>query len=175
MNHETDPRRGSTIEQIASAARETLLRTGRHIPTLIAEGSSKTAVVEFENFGKSSQDNQEQLMEIGFRLAQNSQFGLLKQAFFISEAWMSVSTLDKPPTLPPAQDPNRREILSVSGLAVENYHVSILLYAMIRDPEGRLTEVKALEQFPDSVTSKENPLLDALFFGFAMGLFQNPN
>src|SRR5215469_12890691 len=89
MPTETEPHQSLTIEEIACAAREKLLLDGNHPPTLIAEGSREAVVITFDDFGKSAEDNQQQLMHTGFRLAHDPQFGMLKQAFFASEAWMS--------------------------------------------------------------------------------------
>ena len=88
---------------------------------------------------------------------------------------MSVSRLDKPPTLRPAQDPDRREILIIAGLTAHDYRASTVVYELSRNRKGEVREVKALESADVPIKVVENSLLDALFFGFAMGLFQNPN
>ncbi|MHB8749533.1 MAG: hypothetical protein ACYDBJ_10140, partial [Aggregatilineales bacterium] len=170
MSKETEPKHNLTIEQVASIATENVLRDGGHRPTLIAEGSRNDAKVEFDALGKTFEERQKQMIKAGFLLARNPQFGLLRQAFFISEGWMSMSPLDKPPTTPPAQDPNRKEVLIISGLTVENRHANMVIFEMIRDSRSRLRELKPFESFPDVSMSAESPLLEALFFGFAMGL-----
>src|SRR5258707_5800833 len=118
MNKETEPRPVLSLEQVTHLARETLLRDGRHITALIAEGSQGGIVVEFQEFGATSGERQDQMTQTGFLLAQQEKFGLLKQAFFIAEGWLSVSEGGKPPVVPPAQNPNRKKVMTISGLQV---------------------------------------------------------
>ncbi|MHB8752533.1 MAG: hypothetical protein ACYDBJ_25485 [Aggregatilineales bacterium] len=169
MTKQTEPENSLHIEQVACAAREALLRDGRHPPTLIAVGSGKSAFIAFDTFGKSAPDNQQQLRQTGFRLAHDQQFGMLKQAFFISEAWMSQLPMDQQPTVRPSQSPNRQEILIIAGLAADNPHASLRVYELIRDHKGGLRDVTALEPADTPFQDVNNPLLEAFFVGFATG------
>src|SRR5579863_6504227 len=156
MSKEIEPRYSFTIEQVASITTENVLRDGGHRPTLMADGSLNQAVIEFRAFGQTSEERQQQMIKAGFHLAHNPQFGLLQQAFFISEGWMTISPLDKPPALSPAQDPNRKEVLIISGLTGENFHASMVIFEMIRDSKGHLRELKAFGSFADPSVSAEN-------------------
>lgn len=175
MTGETEPHYKLSIEQIAGSAREQLLRDGEHPPTLIAEGSRQATITEFESLGSTFQEREHQMMQAGFLLARDADFGMLKQAFFISEAWMSEAPMDKPPTVSPSQDPNRKEILTVSDLTVADFQVRIVVFEMVRDRQGKLTEVKAFASFADPLVNAQSPLLEALLFGFAMGLVRDDN
>ncbi|SRR5258708_18262086 len=170
MNKETEPQPILSIEKVASLASETLLRDGKYIPTIIAEGSRSGAVIQFSEFGDTFEKRQQQMTQTGYFLARDAKFGLLKQAFLISEGWLSVSDGDTPPTLPPSQDPNRKEVLTISGLQVEGLHVSMIIFEMIRNRQGQLTKVKPFAPAQDDGISAESPLLEALVLGFAMGL-----
>ena len=173
MNKETEPQPVLSIEKVARLARETLLRDGRHVPTLIAEGSQSGAIIQFAEFGDTFEKRQQQMTQAGFVLARDNAVGLFQQAFLISEGWMSMSEGDKPPTMPPSQDPNRKEVLTISGLQVDNQRLSMVVFEMIRNPEGRLTELKSFEPAPKDEMSAESPLLEAFVFGFAMGLLND--
>lgn len=80
---------------------------------------------------------------------------------------MSVAD-EKLPTTRPSQDPNRKEVLTISGLTVNTRRVRMVVYEVLRDQQDRLRELKPL--FQDAPTDAQNPLLEVLFFGFAMGL-----
>jgi hypothetical protein len=114
------------------------------------------------------------MLSAGFAFAQSREVGELKQVFFISEAWMSIAELDKPPAVRPSQDPERIEVIMVSNLAVQEAPTRVesrmAILEMIRDAEGRLTDLNALGLAEESAEGHvENSLLDAFVVGYLAG------
>jgi len=169
MKKEKDQEQPLSIQQIASLAKEVALRDGRHVPTLIAEGSRREVLIQFTKFGNTFEERQKQLTYTGYILAQDARLGLLRQAFFIGEGWMVGSEENKSPNVPPSQHPKRKEVLTVSGLTVASHQVGMVVYEMIRDDTGQLTELKTFASSSDESVSAQSPLLEALVLGYAMG------
>ncbi len=52
MNHEEEPQPGPlTIEEVASLAKETVLRDGYHVPTVIVEGDTGAMAMQITELG----------------------------------------------------------------------------------------------------------------------------
>lgn len=132
MSTESGPKYNFTIEQMVSIAQENILRDGGHRPTLIVKGSRSGATIAVDELGDTLEEHQKRLARIGFFLAQDRKIGVLRQAFFVSEGWMSIAD-EKPPATRPSQDPNRKEVLTISGLTVEDHRISMVVYEMVRD------------------------------------------
>ena len=161
-----------TIEQVASTATEILLRDGYHVPMVIADGDRDTAIIQIVDLGRTFQERQRQMFQIGFALAQTGAVGVLQQAFHVSEAWLSVSKSGQEPHYPPSQDPNRKEALVVFGLNVQTVQTEVRVWEMIRDQAGKLTDLKA---FDSAAAQAESPLLNAFVAGFALGSTASAN
>jgi hypothetical protein len=98
--------------------------------------------------------------------------GILQQAFFISEGWLSVTEKGQPATIPPSQDPKHKEVLIVSELnvdEVEEAEMNILVYEMLRDTHGELRELTRQNEL-DQRGNGVSPLLDAFLAGFVSGM-----
>ncbi len=155
-----------TLEQVASLAKEIILRDGYHIPTVIAEGPKRVVAIQFSEVGKTSEERQSQMFQAGFALAQTHTISDLQQVFHVSEGWMSTGKLGELPRTPPSQDPNRKEVLLVMHFNVATERTDSKIWEMIRDTTGTLIDLKEFEPGADDAKS---PLLSAFVLGFAHG------
>lgn len=156
-----------TLDDIVSLAQETTLANGGHVPALIVEGSRQTVAVALDTVGPTFTDRQEQMLFAGLALARSGEVGVLQQVFFISEGWMSIAAEDKPIETLPSQDPQRKEILMISGLALPTRTAEIVIFEMKRDDAGKLTALEQVQTaFPQKEGRVEAPLLEAFAIGF---------
>jgi hypothetical protein len=140
------------------------------VPTLIVEGSGGSVVGQVTDLPDTHEGRVRWMFSAGFALAQSGQVGLLRQVFFISEGWMSTAGADGTIEMPPSQDPNRQEVLFVSSLKVKERRTDLALFEMVRDGEGRLTELKRMQQPGEEEGGHmESPLPAAFVDGFRMG------
>jgi hypothetical protein len=153
------------FDEVVRVATETLLRDGYHIPTIFAEGSSASAAIQIDSLASSSVERQAQLFIAAMQLALEGRLGSLQQVILITEAWMSEAEGTKPPVIPPSEDPNRREILIVTGRNLREDAVRFAVFDMVRDAEGQLVEIIAHPE-PDEAHKLESPLLDAFIAGY---------
>src|SRR5687768_10653109 len=94
----------------------------------------------------------------------------LQQVFMVQEAGMSVATEDKPPEPRPSRDPNRKEVLVISGIELKDYKKHMRVFEILRDKQE---QVVGFEEFVPNEEKKEEsievPLLDAFVNGFQTG------
>jgi hypothetical protein len=170
MNKDHEPRPGPlTIEEVAEIAKETVLRDGYHIPTVLVSGSQQDVAIQIAEFADTSEERQRQMFYAGFTLAQEHVVGVPQQVFFISEGWASVGTANQPPMTPPSQDPNRKEVLVIAHSNILTVEDNVLTFEMLRDSEGKLVGLTQLHETTEG-RQAESPLLRAFVVGFAMGL-----
>ena len=157
-----------TIEEIAAIAKENLLREGSHIPTVIAQGTGTTIAFQFTEFGKSAQDRRQQMYQVGILLAQEGDVGILRQAFFVGEGWMSKVEVGKGLAHAPSKNTQRKEILFISHCDVSGSEPKseMRVWEMVRNTKGKLIN---LVEF-DHHTNVEDSILDNFVAGYAMGL-----
>ena len=154
-----------TLDTVVRLAKELTLRAGGHAPTVIAEGSRDSIVVNIDEIAATYEQRIRQMTALGALLARRGDVGVLQQAFFIAEGWMSRGSTDTPPTLPPSQDPQRREVLIVSHLDIRQAKRAVVLHEMTRNPQGTLLTLDALPE-TDGSLDVHSPLLNALATGF---------
>jgi hypothetical protein len=164
MSPERKRYRPFTLEVVSQLAKESTLKYGGHVPTVIAEGSKGRVVGELQDLPDTHEGRVQTMMVTGFGIAQTGEVGRLKEVFFISEAWMS-RPADGSPHVLPSEDPARQEVLLVSSLNIMTQRGGLKVFEMKRDAEG---QVVAVEDFHSEVT-EENPLLWAFVDGFEMG------
>jgi hypothetical protein len=167
--YENQPQR-LTLEDVSRQAQAELLRDGQHAPILIAQGSQNFVVTQFSEMESSHEGRMEQMAVAGFAIADRGGIGQLEEIFFISEAWLSVGSEGRPPQIPPSQDPNRKEMLIISSLAMKDRLAKVKLYEMLRDAEGYLTRLQEYSSPHEADRTVESPLLTAFAEGFALGL-----
>ncbi len=156
-----------TLADIVSLGQETTLANGGHVPAIIVEGSHQTVAVALDTVGSTLMNRQEQMLFAGLALAITREVGALQQVFFISEGWMSVAEPNQPIATLPSQDPQRKEVLMVSGLALPTHTAEIIIFEMKRDDARKLTALeKAQTALPETEGRVEAPLLEAFAIGF---------
>lgn len=161
-----------TLDQVIQQARDIILEHGEHPPLLIMTGSKQNVLGPISNIASTHEGRVQQLFQMGFELGLTRSVGELKQIFFISESWLSKGQDDKQPTIPPSTDPNRIEVLLVSSLRLRGRtpQQSIVILEMVRDKQGKLTELREIERIEDDGDNKvESPLLLAAVRGFRLG------
>jgi hypothetical protein len=151
------------LDTLSDFAREVLLRDGFHAASLFIETSEKVVALQIPEMGETHEDRAAQMLLAGFKLAQIANIGILKQVFFITEAWLSVVE-DNKPYIQPSKDPKRKEVLIITQMDVSENKMVTRTLEMKRDKRGKLTQVikrPALEG-----ESAESPLLTAFVIGF---------
>ena len=170
MSKEQEPPPASlSFEHVTRLAREVLLRDGYHLPTVIVDGSQQPVIVQIPEMAPTHEERAAQMYVAGAILGRDRQAGRLRQAFFVTEGWMSVAREGSLPAVPPSQDPQRKEMLVVTGYESSTQHTRMALYEMKRDPEGVLRELLDYEYGTGNRIQAENPLLEAFVQGFASG------
>ena len=170
---EKEQRRGPselTPREVARIATASALEHGRHVPTVIVEGSLRRVARPIENFPETQEGKAQRVFSFGFALGQTQAVGKLKQVFFVSEGWMSAGQRGDRPRTRPSQDPHRQEVLFVFHQAVEPHQTGLLLFEMIRDAAGHLVELREAQESGEADGHVESPLLDAFVAGFDLGM-----
>ncbi|MEZ4671461.1 MAG: hypothetical protein R3E39_26455 [Anaerolineae bacterium] len=145
------------------------MQNGQHVPTLIAEGQHDVMSLQLVDLAPSHELRLLQMQVAGYAMSQRSHIGSLRQLFFMSEAWMSTQSGDKP-LQSPSQDPQRIEVLTIANLKLQEHAVQMKVFEMLRDNSGNLTGVRAQEVAADGQPiSGESPLLEAFVAGFLFG------
>ena len=149
------------------------MQQGSHVPMLMVEGDQKTVMMPIPEMADTHEGRAQQLFLAGMVLASSGEVGVLQQVFFITEGWLSVVEGRKLPDRPPSQDPQRIEVLTVSGVSLPTGETKITLLEMKRDRAGELETLEPLEGCLNApeMTQAESPLLNAFVLGF-LGLAQ---
>jgi len=154
------------FEQVALNAKELTLRDGHHVPILIVEGSMKYLINTFREMPDTHQARAQMMDLIGRTFATNGRIGRLRQVFFICEGWMSMGRKENLPKIRPSEDPDRLEVLIISGLQVEGNKKNLILFQMDRDNQNRLVDLREIKPSGERAGEVEVPLLDAFVKGF---------
>ena len=161
-----------SFDEIASNAKEHVLQSGEHLPTLILEADNKIVVGQIPDMPESHGERIELMRILGETAARSGKVNQLQQVFMISEGWMRMAANGKEPEMPPSMDPERKEVLIISLRNVRENSKQIKLFEMIRDQNDQvidLNEIVPNEKINDE--SVEVPLLDAFVRGFK-GVFR---
>jgi hypothetical protein len=155
-----------SFEDLAAHAKEITIQDGHHVPILIVEGSRRLAVSHIQEMPETHGERLQLMQLFGQAAAESGKFGRLEQVFFVSEGWMSVAAQENPPGIRPSQDPERKEVLIVSGMAVKGRERYLRIFEMVRDPTQRVVDLAELLPPCDQDGTIEIPLLDAFAQGF---------
>ena len=158
----------ASFEYLTQKAKEITLQDGNHVPILIVEGSRALAISQMRDVPDTHDGRLDLMRSLGQAAAMSGKLGRLNQVFFISEGWMSVANNRKPPELRPSQDPNRKEVLIVSGLELKRQQKYLRIFEMIRNPSQRVVDLAELSPPHDEDGRIEIPLLDAFAQGFRL-------
>jgi hypothetical protein len=166
MSSETPP--ALSLEAVIALAQESLLRDGYHLPTLIAEGTQQSTVIQLERMASTFEARAQQMLLLGAMLAQQGELGVLHHVFFITEAWMSIGTPTSLPKHRPSKDPQRTEVLTVSQRVIRPPQTEIVVFEMQRDATGKLVRLEDLhpQLGSENARTAQSPLLEAFAIGF---------
>lgn len=157
------------LKLIKKTAEQTILHTGGHYPQLVCSNQNDELMAVGMDFPDSHQGKRLVMLKAGNEVGK--QFSDIDEVYFISEAWTSKAKDGKIPDVRPSQDPNRVECLLIHccDLGAGAEKSKLLLYDMIRDKKGNLTELKSRsdEDKPDEIDS---PLMDAFVVGYRAGV-----
>ena len=154
-----------TLDAVVTVARRVTLQQGGHIPTVIAEGDRSSIQVQIDPIAPTFEEREQQFFLMGYALSQNGHIGVLSQAFFICEGWMSKPVKGKMPRTLPSQDPQRQEVLMVSHFDVQQAKSDAAMFIMQRNSKQKLLALVP-EVLPKESLEVANPLLEALALGF---------
>ena len=81
---------------------------------------------------------------------------------------MSVAAQENPPRIRPSQDPERKEVLIVSGLEVMGRRTQLRIFEMVRNGAQEVVDLPELSSPQAGEATAQVPLLDAFVQGFAL-------
>jgi len=154
------------FEDIAQVAVETTLKDGLHVPLIIMDGSKDRIFGSVPEMPGTHGERLQFLHTIGQLAAESGKVGKLRQVFFISEAWMSMPQDGQVPTIRPANDPNRKEVLIISGLKIEGQVKHLKLFEMLRAADGILVGLQEVMPGEKENGEIDIPLLEEFQKGF---------
>ena len=164
-----------TLEAVAQLAKESALKHGGHVPTLVVEGRNVSVIAPLLDLPPTHDARCLLMFAAGAGLRREGKIGDIKQVFFICEGWLSVANQNGTFDLPPSKDPNRVEVLLISRLIIQSHRHDLMVFEMIRDAEDRLCELRDFEPLGGkSDTHAASPLLDVFMEGFHVGKSKRP-
>ncbi len=164
-----------SFEEVTSNAKEIMRKDGHHVPILIVEGSKNFIVSQIQEMPETHRERMELMRFFGMTAAKSGKVGRLEQVFFISEGWMSVANEGKLPENGPSQDPNRKEVLIISGLQLNGFKKSLRLFEMVRNQGKQVVDLPELLAPQREEGDIEIPLLDAFAQGFRLAIQMKVN
>lgn len=158
------------FEHVKQIAHETTLRSGHHIPLLIAQGSRGALMATPSELPSTPEGRQLLLWRMGFEFSSDGHIGELEEIFYISEAWMSTGEQDNLPVNPPSTDPQRKEILLIASQRADGDQAQIAIFEMVRDDRNELIGLEETELPPDQEDGNaKSVLLERFIAGFQKG------
>jgi hypothetical protein len=166
-----------TFEHVVSRAKAFALREGGHIPMLIAQGNEGNVVLGMEISPEFREERFDMMFAAGMEVAKRDMVGLLEEIFFVNEGWMSVAEEENRPVVPPSQDPERIEVLQITGIDVtDGDRIQMQIFEMVRDVQGDLTNLDEIENLKEEKEGRaESPLLAAFLDGYRKGISVQQN
>jgi len=155
-----------TLEEIVSNAKEIMLRDGNHVPVLIMEADNKVVAGQIRDMPPTHGERVELMRFLGQAAAKSGRVSHLEQVFMVSEGWMSEPSEDKPTSLRPSEDPNRKEVLIISAIQTRERKKHLKVYEVSRDKYEQVTSIEEFSPEDKSEATVEVPLLDAFVQGF---------
>lgn len=152
------------IRDIAKTACEVMLTNAVHSAQLVLVGGGKSGVIGFEEFPENHDLKRKAMFGAGRQYYKSVGPGQVDRLYFITEGWMSkVSEGEEIPGGQPSKDPNRVEVLAVTGRHHKTGQTPMLIYEVLRLPDGELNDLLELHY---EISDGESPLIDAFFMGY---------
>lgn len=161
-----------TIKEIAEQARKITLASGFHSPTLIVVGSLDGVVWQISDMPTNQQEKMRTFYMAGVSVSQQKEIGQLEAVFLITEGWMSRARDGRLPDVAPSKDPDRQEVLLITGARPAPGLNEFIAWEMLRDSAGKLTDIKLMPPTAFNGASVSSPLLEAFLEGYKIGVEQ---
>jgi hypothetical protein len=162
----------TSFEEVISKAKEMMLRDGAHDPILIIDGGGNLAFMQIPDLPESPKEKSWLLQSLGQMAAKNGIAYQLNQVFMVTEGWLSMPNKNDGTEIRPSRDPNRKEVLIISGAQVIEEKKFARIFEILRDRDQHVVELEEVlfKQQQAELTFKV-PLLDAFIDGFK-GVFR---
>lgn len=154
------------FEDITQLAVEAALKQGSHSPCMLIDGSKKMMYGGLPHLPDTHEKRMQFMYAAGQVAAISEEVGKLRQVFMISEAWMSTPKESELPKIIPSQDPNRKEVLIISGLDMQKQIKYLKIFEMMRDKDGILIGLTEAMTGIEESDRFDVPLLDAFQQGY---------
>lgn len=148
---------------------EVTLKDGYHVPTFIIDDGEEVVFAQVEGLASTAHERRRQMLLLGGDVAAVCRVKRVRNVFFIAEGWMTRPSTSSWPKLPPSRDPDRTEVLTISGLAVATAKVQTALFEMLRDQDGILHDLLDLGVSENDQVQADSPLLLAFVDGLYSG------
>lgn len=148
---------------IVTAVKEYALKYGKHPPVLFVHGRRKKIFFEV-SWGSNHQERVDIMTRTGVRFAKDEELGDLESVIFVCEAWASPP---RTPMVMPSKDPNREEVLVISGLDVRTKKQTVEIYALIRDYKQSVIGLKPVF-LPEEGQTVASDLLPSFVAGYQL-------
>ncbi|MFC1959365.1 hypothetical protein ACFLYO_01525 [Chloroflexota bacterium] len=162
------------LQAITRQAKELALLMGHHVPTLLVAGSEQNIGGHFDEMPPTHADRVQLMHAAGQTFGEQDALGSLQQVIFITEAWLSVVSDENHIELP-SQDPDRKEVLCISSLNVQQRQHDLTLFEMIRDEQGNLVDLQDFQVGDPQMQKTDSPLLSAFVAGYKSGRARRTN
>ncbi len=157
---------GDRFEDVVHRAQEILRRDGHHVPILIVEGSRGRIISPVPEMPRGHAERVKVMEGLGRAAAGTGGVGELRQVFMIAEGWMSAPEPGRSLQYPPSDDPNRKEVLLISGLEPKGGRKRLKLFEIVRGEQGRVIGLQEVVGGGDAEWDVQVPLLQAFSHAF---------
>ena len=157
-----------SFEEIISNAKERMLLDGKIEPILVIESSKSLVIVPLQDMPETHGERIGLMRFLGQFTAKSGKVNQLQQVFMVTEGWMSKATKSKPSKMRPSQDPNRKEVLIISGIQMRERKKHLKLFEILRDSNEHVVSLEGFFPNEKQDESVEIPLLEAFVYGFQM-------
>jgi hypothetical protein len=159
-----------SFEEVMFAAKETILKNGNHIPTLILTSSGEILIGQIPDMPDTHAKRMALMYFLGELATNQGQVDQLEQVFLVSEGWMSMTAKEKQEDLPPSLDPDIKEVLIISSLTVRTNQKHIQLFEILRNNTDQTVDLMELLSEGNKDETVETPLLEAFVRGYKSAL-----
>src|ERR1041385_7672718 len=102
------------LDGVVAFAKRVLLQVGELRPLVIVQGQAGVARIPLEALPEDRKQKTKLLLRGGYSVGKDPRLGELIQVFVLFEGWMSRGA-GRLPTVMPADDPQRQEVLSIAS------------------------------------------------------------
>ena len=158
-----------SFEEVISNATEIMLQDGQHVPVVIMDTNTNIFVGQIPNMPATHKERVELMSFLGEAAGKSGRVDQLQQVFMVSEGWLSIATENKQAELRPSQDPERKEVLIVSNIQIQEHKKRLKVFEILRNNDEQVVGLQ--EIMPDKDPQDQTvdiPLLDAFVQGFQM-------